>query len=341
MDANWISEQRKKYNARRSEIIMPLKNITLENQASVVSEFNSKGEQLASRVDQLRSDINKSTDPDKKIMLYYELISSVNLLREIQQMKVIVDERAGRLSDKGDFISMIKNEESFYTAQADHLDKKMRELQDAYLQQAQHLALLEINPPNEALQKSNAQELHHVYLSMQELSRMPLAKEYQGISEAMAAQSKNEYSLYSGISALCDKAIVDADNTKNAASKKSTTGLVQNHPVTQEKQILAGNARLFGKASVNGVSKLKQIQANLETKKVEIHQQLAEQKGRTSGKFDVTQYGNLRFESDLVNQALKRVNKTMEIINSPVTSIEYNKAHAATKLAPKMNLSMR
>lgn len=335
MDMQWMNEEREYYQKERAHFSQLIEQYKT-NSAAAIDALKQNGDRLNAQEMTLREAISKAADPEQKIKLYYRLLVTINLQQENHALIALVDNYKSDLSHLA-FIKEFNAEKFYYSEKAHHLDKKMQELNDAYIKRAQYLALLEINPPSEDLQKLEAQALHHSYLSLQKLIRIPLSKDYESISLTMDHISQNQYKLFTDLTNICDAAIRASDRAKQLAQKEVTQKQTQGTSHQGKTELLASKASFFGNSIKKSGSKeslqLKQLQNELELKKVEIHQQLAQIKSEIGhGKFDKLQLAKLQFENDLVNQALKKVVRTQEIINSNLLSGEFIKQQAKIKL---------
>jgi hypothetical protein len=312
MDPNWLKTQRALFDKAREHLYELLSH--KENATDTIAAFQQNGQELLSKEQDLRKKTTATSDPKEKAVLYYQLLSTINLQRENNDLMAITEKYKDDLSHP-DFTNAIKAEKIYFTELANYFDKKMHELQEAYLKRSQHLAILEINSPNLALQKLNAQELHDVYLSMHELTRIPLSKDYEAVSAAMAEQSLAEYAVYHDLAQHCKNAIEVADQRK----MKKDTEATNKHSNSMQ----AATSFFAGEKPITLLIK---DRTHLEEKKIHVHKELAELKNQmSSGKFDKIKFGKLQFESDLINQALKRIATTQEMIASPLMSAEYLK----------------
>ncbi len=341
MDMRWINKEREIYNKERVDFSQLIKQ-SEANGTTVLEAFKKNAERFNGQVKVLKEAIDKSTNAAEKLKLYYQLIATKNLLDENNEILAIFDKYKKNLSDPDARIAMsktLKAENIYYTELANHFDTQLHDMQAAYINRAKHLALLEVNPPIEALQKLNVHELHHSHLSMQELARSNLAKEYDRISAALDEASQKEYQLYSYLDKLCQSVIKSADREKEARNNSSQ--VQTNTNTTNEKpKVFTYKATMFGNSTHEAANKdtlkLKNLQHDLEQRKVEIHQQLAQMKSEmATGKFDNLKLANLQFEDKLVNRSLSRIAQTFDIAKSNLMSVDYVKQQIKTRSEAK------
>lgn len=335
MDMQLIHKERE-YSQKERTYFSQLIEQNKANGATAVDALKHNEERLHIQEVTLRDSISKTVDPEQKLKLYYHLLITINLRQENNELIALVDNYKSDLF--GPAFNKALTAEKYYYIEKEHLlDKKMQELQDAYIKRAQYLALLEINPPSEDLQRLEAQALNHSYLSMHELISMPLSRDYEEISAAMDQVSQNQYKLYMNLANICDAAIKSSDLTKQLAQKDITNNQTAKPSQQGRSELLTSKASFFGNSVKKTGSKeslqLKQLQNELEVKRVAIHQQLAQIKSAIGhGKFDKVQLAKTQFENDLVNQALKKIIKAQEIVNSDLISGEFVKQQAKIKL---------
>ncbi len=358
MDPNWLKTQRALYDKAREHLYELLIN-QKESVTAVIAAFELNGQELLGKEQELRKKIATSKNLNEKAVLYNQLLVTINLQSENEALLSLIRNKSSR----ADFTA----EKTYFTRVADHLDIKMHELKEAYLQRSQHLALLEINPHDLSLQKFNVQELHDVRISLFELTHAQLPKEYEEMSAAMHQQDQSDYRVFFDLAQHCQMVIQAADQRKTELAKQANTSAAKLDQLKAEKRSFAQENNkspqtyffakkknqaiqpernpVFQKAVLREKSVLallKEDKENLESRKITIHQELTALKmQRTNGRFDEKRLRHLQFENNLVELALKKYTNTQEIITSDKMSAEYLKEKAQVKTESESEKKVR
>lgn len=311
MDPNWLKDQRIRYDKKREhfkELLKQHRNDAL----ALITAFNQNDQERAQEEQNLRKAIATSKTPEEKVKLYYQLLTTINLRRENADLLATIEKYKNNLPSN-DFDKAVEVEQKYFTELAHLFDRKMHELHQAYLKKSQHLALLAINPASSlAQQKSNAEDMHTAYLSMHELTKISLFKEYNEISSALAEENQQAYAIYHNLAEHCAAVIAAADQRK------------LNQHVTLTGKNSVSPPSTFHLPKENPMSVLLKDRAVLAEMRDKVRKELTELKSQlSSGKLDNAKLGYLQFEHDLIEHAFKQIARTQEIINSSLTSAEF------------------